>query len=70
MTLVDRTVTLKEVKEESGLSLSWLRQLTRKGVLKGERRGREYLYSAGQVNAALNLKLQVREQAPTLDDVW
>ena len=72
MTFQDRTITIKEIQTESGLSLSWLRQLTRKGVLQGERKGREYLYKAGQVNKALGLKLQVREHVPvaTLDDAW
>jgi hypothetical protein len=68
--LIPRTVTLKEIQKASNLSLSWLRQLTRKGVLNGERRGRVYLYDAGEVNRTLGLKLQVREQAPCLEDVW
>lgn len=70
MILQPRTVTLKEVQQISGLSLSWLRRLTREGKLVGERKGREYVYDAGHVNRVLGLKLQVREQTPeTMDEL-
>lgn len=75
-TLKDNIVTLQQIQEASGLSISHLRKLTRDGVLKGKREGRSYVYSAAQVNKALEPKLQkplrvrVPDTSNPMSEVW
>lgn len=65
----DCKVTLKQIQQATGLSLSYLRRLTREGKLKGERIGREYIYSAGEANRCFDLDLKVRKPKRKIADL-
>ena len=62
--LTANKVTLTEIREITGLSLSYLRALTRAGKLKGQRVGWFYIYNAGDVNRALGTQIPVRIITP------